>query len=40
VNSMAVRISTTKPVLRCRQHHCWQPAKSRDLPLRRKVGLG
>jgi hypothetical protein len=40
VNSMAVRISTTKTVLRCRQHQCWQPAKSRDLPLRRKVGLG
>jgi hypothetical protein len=39
VNSMAVRISTTKTVLPCRQHHCWQPAKSRDLPIRRKIGV-
>lgn len=39
VNSMAVRVSTTKTILRCRPHHCWQPAKSRDLPIRRKIGM-
>jgi hypothetical protein len=38
VNSIAVRISSTKTVLPCRQHHCWQLAKSRDLPIRRKIG--
>jgi hypothetical protein len=39
VNSLAVRI-TTKTVLPCREHYCWQPAKSRDLPIRRKIGPG
>jgi hypothetical protein len=39
VNSMAVRISVTKTGPPCRQLHCWQPAKSRDLLIQRKIGV-